>query len=599
MSCGPKPMRGADVGDQLDADLGVVAGVALADVVQQRADHEQVGAVDPVDERGGVGRRLPQVPVDGEAVVGVALRLAADAAPTRAGSAPTGPSGRAPRPPGWRGATGQEQVDEQAPGLLAGHGVGERAPTAASRSSVRAVDAGVVLGGGDGRRAARAAGRPAGSAPAASVHLAVAQHHARGRASRSRPEPPAERARERALDAVPTASSLSQAIVRAAVDSAAHQGVGVGVAEGGGHGVLLLEQQPVAGAAGAAVQLDPRRQQRSRRRRRGSASSPSQQRHARRRSAQRRAWTSRRPPRPSFRSGSSRKATSPACLVARLHAAGRARSSQRFDRLRHWARPLVGELVGERRRRRRGGGPAAATVAVSRSSAARVSASFTVRTAWPSFRPSSQIGYQSRSASGADVDAAARAAGAGRCRCRATARPGRSRRRRRAPTPESGGSAASASSSVSQLVERVGQRTAERRAADAGVLEQRPAVELGGHRAPVGGGREVPARGAPACSVPQRCRRPARRERSASDRVGALLAGADADDACRPSVIQILPSPILPVRAASTMASATCVGVGVVDDDLDAAPWARSRPCTRRPGRPRCGRPGGRSPAPR
>ena len=34
-------------------------------------------------------------------------------------------------------------------------------------------------------------------------------------------------------------------------------------------------------------------------------------------------------------------------------------------------------------------------MAVSRSSAARVRASFTVRTAWPSFRPASQIGYQS------------------------------------------------------------------------------------------------------------------------------------------------------------------------------------------------------------
>ena len=40
---------------QLDADLGVVARVALADVVQQGADHEQVGPVDAGDERGGVG----------------------------------------------------------------------------------------------------------------------------------------------------------------------------------------------------------------------------------------------------------------------------------------------------------------------------------------------------------------------------------------------------------------------------------------------------------------------------------------------------------------------------------------------------------------
>ena len=54
--------------------VGVVARVALADVVEQRAEHEQVGPGDPVDELGGVGGRLPEVPVDGEAVVGVALR---------------------------------------------------------------------------------------------------------------------------------------------------------------------------------------------------------------------------------------------------------------------------------------------------------------------------------------------------------------------------------------------------------------------------------------------------------------------------------------------------------------------------------------------
>ena len=38
----------ADALDELDADLGVIAGIALADVVQQRAEHEQVGSVDPV-----------------------------------------------------------------------------------------------------------------------------------------------------------------------------------------------------------------------------------------------------------------------------------------------------------------------------------------------------------------------------------------------------------------------------------------------------------------------------------------------------------------------------------------------------------------------
>ena len=50
-------------------------GIALAEVVEQRSQHEQVGAVRPMSTSSrGVGGRLPEVPVDREAVVGVALR---------------------------------------------------------------------------------------------------------------------------------------------------------------------------------------------------------------------------------------------------------------------------------------------------------------------------------------------------------------------------------------------------------------------------------------------------------------------------------------------------------------------------------------------
>jgi hypothetical protein len=59
------------------------AGEALADVVQPGADEEQVGAVDLGGVLGGGGRRLAQVTVDGEAVVGVALGPAADRGPLR------------------------------------------------------------------------------------------------------------------------------------------------------------------------------------------------------------------------------------------------------------------------------------------------------------------------------------------------------------------------------------------------------------------------------------------------------------------------------------------------------------------------------------
>ena len=82
-SSAARPRRGPIGRTSSMPAVGVVARVALAEVVEQRAEHEQVGPLDPVGERGGVGRRLPQVPVDGEAVVGVALRAAAHRRPLR------------------------------------------------------------------------------------------------------------------------------------------------------------------------------------------------------------------------------------------------------------------------------------------------------------------------------------------------------------------------------------------------------------------------------------------------------------------------------------------------------------------------------------
>ena len=107
--------------------------------------------------------------------------------------------------------------------------------------------------------------------------------------------------------------------------------------------------------------------------------------------------TSRSPPLPSFTSGSSRKATSPDCSwrsttrapSARSHRAGLACQDCRARVARSVASrssPAI-SLVSSRE------------VAVSRSSAANDTASFTVRMPWPSFSPASQSGYQTRSAS--------------------------------------------------------------------------------------------------------------------------------------------------------------------------------------------------------
>ena len=73
-----QPHAMSDAVNELDADQRVVAGIALSEVVEQRTQDEQVRPVDTVSQPRGIGRRLPQVPVDGEAVVGVALRAGPD-----------------------------------------------------------------------------------------------------------------------------------------------------------------------------------------------------------------------------------------------------------------------------------------------------------------------------------------------------------------------------------------------------------------------------------------------------------------------------------------------------------------------------------------
>ncbi len=74
---GREPHARGDVLDDLHADGGVVAGITLADVVQKRADQEQIRPLDPIGQLGGECRGLQEVPVDGEGVVGVALGLVA------------------------------------------------------------------------------------------------------------------------------------------------------------------------------------------------------------------------------------------------------------------------------------------------------------------------------------------------------------------------------------------------------------------------------------------------------------------------------------------------------------------------------------------
>ena len=81
---GPEAEVLRDLGDQAHADVGVVlAGAALADVVQEGADQQQVGPVDVAGVRARLHGGLEQVPVDGVAVDGVVLRGRADDVPVR------------------------------------------------------------------------------------------------------------------------------------------------------------------------------------------------------------------------------------------------------------------------------------------------------------------------------------------------------------------------------------------------------------------------------------------------------------------------------------------------------------------------------------
>ena len=66
-----------------DAGDGVIARIALAEVVQPGADEKQIRTRDPPGQRRRLHGRLPQVPVNGEAVVGVALGAASNGRPLR------------------------------------------------------------------------------------------------------------------------------------------------------------------------------------------------------------------------------------------------------------------------------------------------------------------------------------------------------------------------------------------------------------------------------------------------------------------------------------------------------------------------------------
>ena len=79
----PETHPGPDHPHQLNADVCVVTRVALAEVMQPRSNQEKIGATNPADHIRRVRRRLAEVTVDGEPVIGIALWLRSNRRPLR------------------------------------------------------------------------------------------------------------------------------------------------------------------------------------------------------------------------------------------------------------------------------------------------------------------------------------------------------------------------------------------------------------------------------------------------------------------------------------------------------------------------------------
>ena len=178
------------VGQQAHAVVGVVAAARPCRCRGSRpASTSRSGRATRPASAPAPHRGLPQVPVDGEAVVGVALRLAAHAAATRASSAPRRPAGRAPR--AARGPAGRpaSRSTSAAPGRVRprrgrhrrlGGQAGQRR---AGRAGCRAAAATAAARSGS-------AGSAATSTSSAMCDLAVAQAQAAAqRRARAGPGP--------------------------------------------------------------------------------------------------------------------------------------------------------------------------------------------------------------------------------------------------------------------------------------------------------------------------------------------------------------------------------------------------------------------------
>lgn len=254
--------RGDVLGDDLVGHR-MVAGPALADVVQQRGDQQQVGAVDAAGELGGAHGRLDEVPVDGPDVHGVALGAAAHPLPVgqHAGDQALGLQ----RLPDLDGGLSRAEQGHELLARLGGPWGGQGADT--RRHAPYGVQGERESGlGGGGRGPQREHGVAVGARGPGEHDFAVLLHHAfrERRALGDRFAAPEHGPQARSYGTRPEhASHLAPGDVTGVGDDPcglvdlAQEGVGVQETEFGGDLVLLLEREPVGRAAGRQVQGVP------------------------------------------------------------------------------------------------------------------------------------------------------------------------------------------------------------------------------------------------------------------------------------------------------------------------------------------------------
>ena len=234
-------------------DHAVVAGPALADVVQQRGDQQQVGPVDVAGQLRGGGGGLDQVPVDGEPVPGVALRQRAHPVPLgqQPGEQPLlvqlledgdgrAAAGQQPQegPAHLRPATARAPAGECTASTLSVYGESSRsarAAAAAARSS--------RPGSAAGRAPwASTTSSPCRTTPSASGSRRTRRYRPRGR-------------RTSAASTRRQVSSATKASRRPARLTSRSSASSSGSPSAVGHRPLLLADEHVARPAGAPAQL--------------------------------------------------------------------------------------------------------------------------------------------------------------------------------------------------------------------------------------------------------------------------------------------------------------------------------------------------------